>query len=258
MRLDVTVQRQSKIIIWVKVVVIASIFVAFALAVGGLCVRSQNGSQILGMNLESNDILEPQAGNEHLVPVAYEGEIGPFDTVPGTIELVDYYFPYYDAATGELLPLPLCITNEMAQTWWFEFKICGLYHPLDTDAFYPQMGIAFYQDQDKDGIREYIQGWNLEWTNMGKDPECMCCSCYIWEARAGWCGNKVCLASNQLPVVGGGLEFLNLVLPDNSDGVTIPGKEVYIHVGLIFAGCDLEDQQFAYILAQERCYFPQQ
>jgi hypothetical protein len=257
MRLDVTVQRQSKIIKWIMVVVIASFFVAFALAVGGLCLHSQHGSQVHGVGLETNNILEPSPGNELLVPLAYEGMIGPFDTVPGTIDLVDYYFPYYDAATGEFLPLPLCITNEMAQTWWFEFSICGNYDPVETDAFYPDMGIAFYQDQDKNGVAEYIQGWNLKWRYDGKDPNCDCCSCHIWTAIPDWCGNKVCLSSNQYPVVGGGLEWLNVVYPDNSPGY-IPGKEVYIHVGIVFAGCELEPQQFAYILAQKRCFFPQQ
>jgi hypothetical protein len=36
----------------------------------------------------------------------------------------------------------------------------------------------------------------------------------------------------------------------------IPGKEVYIEFGLKFSGCPLDEQEFAYVLAQKRCNFP--
>ena len=171
MRLDVTVQRQSKIIIGITVVVVASFFVAFGLAVGGLCIQSQ-GSPMPNVGLGSIDIAEPKTGNEHLVPVASKYCVGPFDTVPGEIELMDYYFPYYNQDTGELLPLPLCITNDMSQTWWFDIKVTGGYTPEETSAFWPELGITSWQDQNKDGFPELIQGWNIEWTLTNPDDPC--------------------------------------------------------------------------------------
>jgi hypothetical protein len=259
MRLDVTIQRQSKIINGIKVVLVASFFVAIALAVGGLCDESRAGSEILGVGLVSNDIPEPEPGNEHYVPVAQRYELGPFDTEAGEIELIDYYFPYIDRETGELLPLPLCITNEMSQTWWWDLRIKGGYTPEDTEGFWPWMGISVYQDQDKDGRAELIQGWNLEWFYEGKDPNCDCCSCEIWRGIPAWCGNKVCLDSNQYPVLMGGLEnFVSEHYPECDGEVLteIPGKEVYFEFGLKFSGCPLDEQEFAYVLAQKRCNFP--
>jgi hypothetical protein len=247
MKLDVTtLQRQSKIIIGIRVVLVASFFVAIALAVGGLC--DEHGTKILGVGLVSNDI--PETGNDHLVPVAQKYVIDGFDTEAGEIELIDYNFPYIDE-NGNLLPLPLCITNQMAQEWSFTLRVKGGYTPENTDGFWPWMGISVWQDQDKDGEKEMIQGWNLEYTDMGKDPNCDCCSCRIWEGRPGWCGNKVCLDSNQYPVLMGGLEhFTEEYYPD---GLTeIPGKEVAIKIGLLFSGCPLDEQQFAYILAQKK------
>ncbi len=256
MRLDVTLQRQSKIIKGINVVLVASFFVAIALAVGGLCDNSLNGSENVG--LASDDFTKP--GNELFVPIAQRYQVGPFDTEAGEIELIDYYFPYIDEVTGELLPLPLCITNEMAQTWWWDLRIKGGYTPEDTAGCWPWMGISVYQDQNKDGIAEMIQGWNLEWTNMGKDPNCDCCSCYIWRGVPAWCGNKVCLDSNQYPVLMGGLEnWVSEHYPYAADGALlteIPGKEVYIEFGLKFSGCPLDEQEFAYVLAQKRCNFP--
>ena len=252
MRLDVTVQRQSKFIIGIIVVVVASFFVAFALAVGGLCLHLPNGSQMPGVSLESMDIPEPNTGNEHLVPVAFRYEVGPFDTEAGEIELMDFYFPYYDQETGELLPLPLCITNEMSQTWWFDLRVEGGYTPEDTAGFWPWMGISIYQDQDKDGVAELIQGWNLEYTLM--NPEDPCCDSSYWHGVPAWCGNVVCLDSNQYPTLMGGLEYWDEEFTYELG--EIPGKEVYVEIGLLFSGCPLEDQQFAYILAQKRCNFP--
>jgi hypothetical protein len=186
---------------------------------------------------------------------AYRYQVGPFDTEAGEIELIDYYFPYIDEVTGELLPLPLCITNEMAQTWWWDLRIKGGYTPEDTAGCWPWMGISFYQDQNKDGIAELIQGWNLEWFDMGKDPNCDCCSCNIWRGIPAWCGNKVCLDSNQYPVLMGGLEnWVSEHYPfDGEQQLTeIPGKEVTIEFGLKFSGCPLDVQEFAYILAQKK------
>ena len=260
MRLDVTLQRQSKIIKGINVVLVASFFVAIALAVGGLCVHSLNNTEIHGDGLASHDIPEP--GNEHHVPIAQRYQVGPFDTVAGEIELLDYYFPYINDETGELLPLPLCIDNTEAQTWWWDLRVKGGYTPEDTAGCWPWMGITFYQDQNKDGIAELIQGWNLEWFDQGPDPNCDCCSCNIWRGIPAWCGNKVCLDSNQYPVLMGGLE--NWVSehypidPETGETLTeIPGKEVYIEFGLKFSGCPLDEQEFAYILAQKKMQFPQ-
>ncbi|GAG78058.1 unnamed protein product, partial [marine sediment metagenome] len=243
MRLDVTVQRQSKIIIGITVVVVTSFFVAFALAVGALCIQSQ-GSPMPNVGLGSNDIAEPKTGNEHLVPVASKYCFGPFDTEPGEIELLDYYFPYYNQDTGELLPLPLCITNEMSQTWWFDIKVTGGYTPEETVGFWPELGITIWQDQNKDGFPEMIQGWNIEWTLT--NPDDPCCVPRIYHGVPAWCGNVVCLDSNQYPILTGGLEgFVSDLYPDQQD--KIPGKEVYINVGLLFSGCPLDEQQFAYV-----------
>ena len=258
MRLDVTLQRQSKIIIGIQVVLVASFFVAIALAVGGLCGDSLDGSNIVGAGLASNDT-DPVPGNEHFVPVAFRYSVGPFDTEAGEIELMDYYFPYI-AEDGSLLPLPLCITQDDANTWWWDLRIKGGYTPEDTEGCWPWMGISFYQDQNKDGIAEMIQGWNLEWTSMGKDPNCDCCSCEIWRGVPGVCNNKVCLDSNQYPVLMGGLEnFVSEHYPYDETGellTEIPGKEVYVEFGLKFSGCPLDEQEFAYVLAQKRCNFP--
>jgi hypothetical protein len=250
MRLDVTLQRQSKIIIGIIVVVISSFFVAIALAVGGLCDESLDGSNRTGALATSDPELLP--GNEHLVPITFRYSVGPFDTQAGEIKLIDYYFPYIND-DGTLNPLPLCITNEMAQTWWWELEIIGGYTPEDTEGCWPWMGISFYQDQNKDGRAELIQGWNLDWTAL--NPDDPCCVPKRWIGTPGWCGNQVCLDSNQYPVLSGGLEnWVSEHYP--ADLTEIPGKEVYFEFGLKFSGCPLDDQEFAYVLAQKRCNFP--
>lgn len=255
MRLDVTLQRQSIFIIGI-VVVVTSFFVAFALAVGGLSLQS---SQMLGvgMALEPNtdnlDTQDSEMEENYLVPVAYEYCVGPFDTVPGEIKLIDYYFPYINE-DGSLEPLPLCITNEMAQTWWWEVEVTGGYSPVNTDGYWPWMGITIHQDQNKDGFAEMIQGWNLEWTCENCDEPC--CIPKTWKAEVAWCGNNVCLQSNQYPLLSGGLEnFVTMTVPNDEFGnplTEIPGKEVYVNFGLLWEGCELDTQQFAYILAQKR------
>lgn len=253
MRLDVTLQRQSKIINGFKVVLVASFFVAIALAVGGLCEHSLDGSETPG--LETSDIPEP--GNEHIVPVAPRYSLGPFDTEPGEIKLINYNFPYINP-DGTLNPLPLCITNDMAQTWWWELEITGGYEPEPTDPYWSWMGIGVYQDQDKNGNPELIQGWNIEWTPQ--NPDDPCCVPKRWIGSPSWCGNVVCLQSNQYPVLSGGLEyFMSEHYPYGPDGAQlteIPGKDVYIEFGLLYSGCPLDEQEFAYILAQKRCNFP--
>jgi hypothetical protein len=256
MRIDVTLQRQSIFIIGIVVVGITSFFVAFALAVGGPSLQSSHMLGV-GMALEANtddlNTQDTEMEENYLVPVAFEYCVGPFDTEPGEIKLVDYYFPYIDEETGELLPLPLCITNEMAQEWYWVVEVTGGYSPLDTYSYWPWMGITVWQDQNKDGVPEMIQGWNLDWTCENCDDPC--CVPKTWRADVAWCGNDVCLHSNQYPELSGGLEnYCNMVIPE---GLTeIPGKEVYIHFGLLWEGCELDEQQFAYILAQKKINYP--
>jgi hypothetical protein len=255
MKLDVTVQRQSKIIIGIIVVVVTSFFVAFALAVGGLCLHLPNGSQMLGVGLASNDIFEPNTGNEHLVPIPYECLVGPLYTEPGSIELFEYNFPYYDLFTGEqLLPLPLCITNTMAQEWNFTIKVLGGYSPLDGGDW-PDYGFTFWQDDNKDGLLtpdELVQGWKLDWSYVGKCPDDPCCSCDIWIAEIDWCANAVCLDSTEAPVLLGPMEGCTLTTQSDFE----LGKDVYFKISSRFEGGELEVQQFAVILAQKRCIFP--
>jgi len=254
MKLDVTLQRQSNIIIGISVVALASFFVASAMAVGGLCVYSPNGSQMLGVGLESSDTSEPNTGNEHPVPIPYECIVGPMYTEPGSIELIDYNFPYYDIFTGEqLLPLPLCITNTMAQEWNFTIKTCGGYTPLESD-YWPLYGLTFWQDDNKDGFlqdNELVQGWKFIWTFVEKVEGC--CTCETWIATLAWCGNDVCLDSTDYPTLEGPLAGCTLTTPPDIDDLD---KDVYMKISSLFEGCELEDQQFAVILAQKRCNFP--
>ncbi|MFX1566990.1 MAG: hypothetical protein ACFFCV_01335 [Promethearchaeota archaeon] len=119
------------------------------------------------------------------------------------------------------------------------------------------MGISIYQDKNKDGVAEMIQGWNLDWTPL--NPEDPCCVPKHWLGVPAYCGNVVCLDSNQYPVLSGGLEnFISEHYPckDGEQLTEIPGKEVYIEFGLKYSGCPLDEQEFAYILAQKRCIFP--
>ncbi len=247
MKLDVTVQRQSKIIIGISVVVIASFVVAFALAVGGLCLHPLKDSQMIGAGLESSDDL----GNEHLVPVALKYEIGGLSTEAGEIELMSFNNPYFDEFGNQIEDLPLCITNDMAKLWDFTLRVKGGYTPEDTLGFWPELGITFWQDQDKVDGAEMIQGWNIEYGEPVKDETCDCCNCYIWVGTPAWCGNEVCLVSNRYPTLMGGLEAYTSSCPEDLTGF-IPGKEVTIKIGLLFSGCPLGPQQFAYILAQKK------
>jgi len=247
----------SIIIAGIIVLTILSIFVAYASEVGGPDRHSSYGSEILGISTcsvlpEDNDNIETQEVRKSSpVPVAQECELGPFDTEAGEIEIIENNFPYIDE-NGNLLPLPICITNEMAQTWNWTVRVKGGYSPIDTLGYWPGYGITVWQDSDKDYELELVQGWNIDWTDLGKDPQCDCCSCRLWLAKPAYCGNKVCLDSNQYPEVIGC--DCDRIVPHNQD--EIPGKEVYVQINTLWEGCPLEDQQFAYILAQKKDEIP--
>ena len=141
----------------------------------------------------------------------------------------------------------------MSQTWWFDIKVTGGYTPEETASYWPWMGISFWQDQDKNGVPEMIQGWNIEWELT--NPDDPCCEPRIYRGTTAWCDNVVCLDSNQYPILSGGLEYYDDINIPNEQEV-IPGKEVYVNIGLLYSGCPLDEQQFAYVLAQKRCNFP--
>jgi hypothetical protein len=254
MKIDDSNKRYSMIIAGIMVLSIVSIFVAYLSAIGGQNLHFSNGFQILGVGTNprltegSADKHSEDSRNSNPVPVAQNCTVGPFDTEAGEIEIIDCNFPYIDEY-GNLLPLPLCITNEMAQTWNWTVRVKGGYEPQDTFGYWPLYGITFWQDKNKDGEPELIQGWNIDWTRTVKCDGC--CSCWEWFGEPAWCGNKVCLDSNQYPtLIGCSGTYCDIQVPDGQ--TEIPGKEVYMKIDTLWEGCPLDTQQFAIILAHKK------
>ena len=126
MGIDDTEERHSNLVIGILIVAVASVFVAFALGIGGTKLFSQNKVQPVNIGLfsEIDNKPELQVPNiENTVPVAKGGCIE-MDTAAGTITIDE---------TNTNLPtwevLPLCITQAELDLYYVTLRVTGGYTP---------------------------------------------------------------------------------------------------------------------------------
>jgi len=184
MGIDDTEQRQSNLLVGILIVVVAFIFVAFALGMWGTKNFSENN--VLPVNLglfsqENNkpELQEPEIGNT--VSVANGGCVE-MDTEAGSIEIIDAYLPQWEV-------LPLCITNDMLMDYYVTLRVTG--------GYAPECGsIKFYQKDAEVGRID------IRWTYLGHEP----CYADYWQATFTT-AEDIELESNQWPVIPDGYNF---------------------------------------------------
>jgi len=203
-----------------QMIVIISIGIVFALAVGGFVMAANiYGDQgksptddaptigtVTDHHFDPAETAQPQSlGEPSLVRESDRGSWGPLCTVKGSIDI-----------TGSNLPseLPLCIDNAYLANWWVEVLSYGGYEPHDGYIVVWQKG----------EIKGYI---NVQWTY---DRDGQCCAYDYWIATFHT-DNMICLESNQYPDVAPWI----IEVPDGQQ--MIPGKEVYFCITTYWTGC---------------------
>ncbi|MFX1489107.1 MAG: hypothetical protein ACFFBI_08165 [Promethearchaeota archaeon] len=207
MEIDETNESQSKLVMWILIVSVASIVVAFALGIGGMLLFSQQRLHPVAAGFhpeefEKPEVIEPIIENS---VSAANGGCTEMDTEPGTIEIIDANLPCWDV-------LPLCITPDMLQDYYVTIRVTGGYEPECGS-------ITFIQ---KDEVKGTI---GIAWDYLGHEP----CYADYWQAHFVLCDN-IELESNQWPVVPDGLEFC-------SEGNIEEAKKVTVCLCTYWTGC---------------------
>ncbi|MHA1916281.1 MAG: hypothetical protein ACW986_14505 [Promethearchaeota archaeon] len=219
-------KRYYLIIAGILVFTVLSIFVVFALGLGGLLMfklddtNSNNGV----FPLNSKDGFSSNTGNIEIVSVPEKAVFGPFDTEPGEIEIFDQYLPTD--------PLPLKITDEYLDDYWVAV---GTYGGYTWVSGYIKVMQAKSDERIWENIVGYIEitateiegphGWtvyNLTFSVDGDHP--------------------IILDSNHPP--DSPLGDFWVKGPEDLD------KWVWLKVWTTWKGCPLPEQQFMVILTQ--------
>jgi hypothetical protein len=207
MGIDDTEERHSNLILGILIVAVATIFVAFALGIGGTKLFSQNKVQpvSLGFFSEEDNKPELQVPNvENTVSVANGGCIE-MDTEAGSIEIDSANLPAWEV-------LPLCITNNDLIDYYVTLRVTG--------GYTPECGqITFYQ---KDELKGTI---DVNWAHVGHEP----CYADYWTATFTT-ATDIELESNQWPVIPDDFYFSS-----NYDIVT--EKKVTVCLCTKWTGC---------------------
>ena len=143
-----------------KWILITSILTVFAFGVGGSI-----GACFMLNNNSTEPTLRTSFGLEDIVLVAESYSIEDLDTVEGSIDIIDMNF------LDLTKPLPLCITQDMADEWYIQVEVCGGYTPEDVFCG-TEYGIFFYQKG------EWVQGWWIDWEYLYHVPGCCCCDAW--------------------------------------------------------------------------------
>ena len=183
----------------------------FAFGVGaGLGLSIMMGQEPLEIVVpESYDVLGAQSGTEVM------------NTEQGTIEVHCSNLPAV---------LPLCITQDVLDSWFVCVAVTGGYEPLGGIITLSQKGIE---------VADICVSW-WNWDSFGCDGE-------YWRADFTLVGEEECilLDSNQWPAGAVPLE----------DNPTIPGKEVTIDWCSLWKGCEDRNQMFTLIQTQKSDVF---
>jgi len=153
------------------------------------------------------------------VPVPECGEVGQFDTVPGTLEINEA------ASVLPVGPLPLCINNDYLDDYFVIVESLGGYKPLWG---------KIYIDQMKGGIC-YEGKLIAKFTEITTDG----CPCIVTYNVTFTTTDPICLDSNHVP--------LNI----DPDQTQILGKWVDVEFKSEWMGCQDDYQKFMVILAHK-------
>ena len=203
-------------------ILILSLGIVFTLAVGGFVIAANSvGDQDKGSLddsqqtvLERFDLVETaQLKSEREIDFVLGSKSGEwvFDTVPGSIEIVDWYIPEI---------MPLCLTQEELDMWFVDLVVIGGYEL-----------VCGYIDVYQKGA--YVGTIYVDWNVVHDDV--LCCVDYYY---ISFYGGPICLDSNQYPDV---CAPFDLCAPFD----TIPGKEVTFDLYSCWTGCSEPNQNFA-------------
>ena len=214
MKID-RVKSDLSIVAGILFVLLISIFLGFAL-VGGFLTNPDNIKPPITVEYKKLQVdiagTEPNlSGNKSIVSVAQKGCCC-MDTEQGEIIIDGYNLPDV---------LPLCITQELLNTYYLTVYVTGGYEPIDGS-------ITLYQKCEEVGVIDVI------WTNA--DPEVTSCL-EVWTANFVLTDGPIILDSNQWPAGADPLV----------DNPTIPGKCVCVVWDSLWQGCTDEEQQFELI-----------
>jgi len=149
-------------------------------------------------------------------PVPESDCLGLFDTVPGTLEIIEERLPTD--------PLPLCIDNDYLADYSITVRSIG--------GYAPKWGAIFLNQLKGDYCFEGVIC--AEFTDITTVDECPCVVDYLVTFTVK---DPICLDSNHLPV---GFD----------QSITLD-KEVAVSYYSVWEGCHLETQEFVVILAHK-------
>lgn len=207
MGIDDTVKRHSNLVIGILIVAAASIFVAFALVIGGTQIFSQNKVQPVNIGFFSEEANKPELQEpkiENSVSVAKGGCIW-MDTVAGSITLEDENLPAWEV-------LPLCITNDDLSEYFVTLRVTGGYEPECGKIEFKQKGAV-------------VGTIDITWDHWYHEP----CYADYWNATFTT-ATDIELESNQWPVIPPDFTFSS-----NYDIVT--QKKVEVCLCTKWTGC---------------------
>jgi hypothetical protein len=254
MNLDNSNKRYSIIIAGILIVIIASIFVAFAFGIGGFKTVYPNYTSQLGVgfpNETEKDASTSILGNNADVSIAQRLDPVPLTVGPeaGVIDLltptdvpeVTYSLPtWLDSGT-----FPLCITESDLSTYSVVLAVSGGYEP-SSDPY--DHYFTLKQGWKKYGIEMTITQITDESFFETSSYSPCCYDFYLVQFTDifKWVGcdgvidpSPTCIAfdSPQLPVLDGDLSIMYV---DNWDPQAPPCKDVNIEMCSIWTGCHFE------------------
>lgn len=178
MGIDDTEQRHSNLVLGILIVAVATIFVAFALGIGGTKLFSQNKVQPVNIGFFSEEVNKPELQEpkiENSVSVAKEGCIE-MDTEAGSITIENENLPAWEV-------LPLCITNDDLLDYFVTLRVTGGYEPECGSITFTQNGAL-------------VGTIDITWDHWYHEP----CYADYWNATFST-ATDIELDSNQWPVI---------------------------------------------------------